>query len=487
MTGSWSRKVPRLVAETVSADTRNGAARRSASDTPVSNPYLAGEVIGDRYKLVREIGRGGMGVVWVAHSLVLGVDVALKMIRASAAGSAVASRMAREAHAAARMGHPALVRVFDFGWTSRGDPYLVMELVQGETLFTTLEREKQINAIRAVQMLLPIADGLRLAHDKHIVHRDIKPDNILLATDALGRVQPKLFDFGIAKVEATAHDGKLTQVGAVLGSPEYMSPEQALGSDDVDARTDVWSLSVVLYELVTGTVPFSKSNYNALMQAIIHEAPEPMPENAAGDASLWQIVERGLAKKPSERYSDMTEFGEALALWLYERGIKEDLSGNSIRAVWLDRVLSLTHLEVQSSLPPSRKHTVNPVTASANTVPTLPGTRASLRARKQRVILAVALFVGIGIGGLVMALSLSGSRKAAVALPSATPATAGPGGPVAALETFEAPKPAPEVTPAPAALSPTPDPSVQKRVPPKATTGPRPASKNPRRNHDFGF
>jgi len=416
------------------------------------------------------------------------------MIRASAAGSAVASRMAREAHAAARMGHPALVRVFDFGWTSRGDPYLVMELVQGETLFTTLEREKQINAIRAVQMLLPIADGLRLAHDKHIVHRDIKPDNILLATDALGRVQPKLFDFGIAKVEVTAHDGKLTQVGAVLGSPEYMSPEQALGSDDVDARTDVWSLSIVLYELVTGTVPFSKSNYNALMQAIIHEAPEPMPENAAGDASLWHIVERGLAKRPSERYADMTELGEALALWLYERGIKEDLSGNSIRAVWLDRVLSLTHLEVQSSLPPSRKQTVNPDTASANTVPTLPGMRVSMRARRQRIVLAVALFVGIGIGGTVMALSLNGSRKSAVAVPSATPATAGPGGPVAPLETFEATKPAPETSATPAASSPpasvavaTPEPSVQKRAAPKATTGPRPASKNSRRNHDFGF
>ena len=487
MTGSWSRKVPRLIAETVSAETKSSTSRRNVSDTPVSNPYLAGEVIGDRYKLVSEIGRGGMGVVWVAHSLVLGVDVALKMIRASAAGSAIASRMAREAHAAARMGHPALVRVFDFGWTSRGDPFLVMELVQGETLFTMLEREKTINAIRAVQMLLPIADGLRLAHDKHIVHRDIKPDNILLATDALGRVQPKLFDFGIAKVEVTAHDGKLTQVGAVLGSPEYMSPEQALGSDDVDARTDVWSLCIVLYELVTGTVPFSKSNYNALMQAIIHDDPDPMPENAAGDASLWQIVERGLAKRPSDRYADMTELGEALALWLYERGIKEDLSGNSIRAVWLDGVLSLT--QVQSSIPPSRQQRGSPETASANRVPTQPAMRVTLRARRQRIFFAIALFAGIAIGGLVMALTLGGDHKSANVLPSALPSTvsAEPSAPsVVTGASSESSKPEPESALAEANAA-TPEPSVQKRVAPKPPTGPHPVSRTPKRNHDFGF
>ncbi len=258
MSNTWSRKMPRLVAETVPADDSKATASDRSAAPSDPNPYLAGEVIGDRYRLMRELGHGGMGVVWVAHSLVLGVDVALKLIRASVAGPSVASRMAREAHAAARLGHPALVRVFDFGWTSRGDPFLVMELVQGETLWALLSRETRIDAIRAVQMILPIADGLRVAHDKEIVHRDIKPENIFLATDTFGRTQPKLLDFGIAKIEHSAYEGKLTQVGAVLGSPEYMSPEQALGVDDVDERTDVWSLSVVLYELVTGTVPFSQ-------------------------------------------------------------------------------------------------------------------------------------------------------------------------------------------------------------------------------------
>jgi eukaryotic-like serine/threonine-protein kinase len=338
MTPPAPRRFPRLV-ETVGEESE----AKSSSDTPQAipepSPYLAGEVVADRYRLVRELGRGGMGVVWVAHSLVLGVDVALKLIRASAASSALASRMAREAHAAARLGHPALVRVFDFGWTRHGDPYLVMELVQGETLAAMLKRESRIPAIRAVQTLLPIADGLRLAHDKGIVHRDIKPDNVFLATDALNRRQPKLLDFGIAKVDKQI-DGRLTQLGAVLGSPDYMSPEQALGLDDLDERTDVWSLCVVLYETITGVVPFQKSNYNALMHAIINEDPVSTVECGAGDKSLWHIIERGLQKEREARFPSVSELGEALALWLYEHGIKEDLSGNSIRAVWLDPNMS---------------------------------------------------------------------------------------------------------------------------------------------------
>ncbi|HYO95947.1 MAG TPA: serine/threonine-protein kinase [Polyangiaceae bacterium] len=356
MTGSAPRALPRLLLDTVAAESAEVPSEATLekgrmAPLPEASPYLAGEVVADRYRLVRELGRGGMGVVWVAHSLVLGVDVALKLIRASAAAPGVASRMAREAHAAARLGHPALVRVFDFGWTNRSDPFLVMELVQGETLSVLLGREVRVPAIRAVQMLLPIADGLRLAHERSIVHRDIKPDNIFMASDALGRQQPKLLDFGIAKVDH-AVDGKITQFGAVLGSPEYMSPEQALGLDDIDQRTDVWSFCIVLYELITGSIPFSRPNYNALMHAIINEAPIPSHDCGAGDAALWLVIERGLAKEREQRWANMTELGEALALWLYEHGIKEDLSGNSIRAVWLDAALSGVRMDVPPSAPP---------------------------------------------------------------------------------------------------------------------------------------
>jgi serine/threonine-protein kinase len=411
--------------------------------------------------------------------------------------------MAREAHAAARMGHPALVRVFDFGWTSRGDPYLVMELVQGETLFTVLKREQRIDAIRAVQMILPIADGLRVAHDKHIVHRDIKPDNIFLATDALGRTQPKLFDFGIAKVEANADDRKLTQFGAVLGSPEYMSPEQALGADDVDARTDVWSLSVVLYELITGTVPFEKSNYNALMQAIIHDAPTPMPEHAAGDASLWLVVERGLTKERELRWADMTEFGEALALWLYEHGIKEDLSGNSIRAVWLDGALSGIRADLQSSVPPnhrqdnSRSATLND--AKRFSTQSLAAARATQRVTRQKQAFLIALALGVAIGGIAVTLAIGARRAPEKAESGESSASVTPAKPSVVL-----PNPSMVVRESPQIVEtssastvelvqPQPDVAssgnsgVSKRAPPKVAAPAGHVNKSPRRNHDFGF
>jgi serine/threonine-protein kinase len=276
-----------------------------------------------------------MGVVWVAHSLVLGVDVAIKLIRSGVADEELTSRMAREAQVTAALGHPAIVRVFDFGTTEQGDPFLAMELAQGETLAERLEHEKTFGAVEALKLMLPIVDGLRCAHERGIVHRDIKPENVFIARDALGRIQPKLLDFGIAKVEHHPNVTRLTQVGVVLGSPEYMSPEQARGAGSVDARTDVWALSVVLYEMLTGAVPFPVKNYNALMQAILHESPVPTIEYGAGDRELWLILAKGLEKSRDKRWTSMTELGEALAFWLVERGITEDACGNSLRAVWL--------------------------------------------------------------------------------------------------------------------------------------------------------
>jgi eukaryotic-like serine/threonine-protein kinase len=430
MSTSWSRKYPRLAPETAPANAEAAGRSDGASAAPELNPYLAGEVIGDRYRLVRELGRGGMGVVWVGEALALGVEVAVKLIRASAAGPAVASRMAREAHAAARLGHPALVRVFDFGWTSRGDPYIVMELVQGETLSVAIAREGHISAIRAVQMLLPVADGLRLAHDRTIVHRDIKPDNIFLAMDPLRRLQPKLLDFGIAKVGPANLDGRLTQIGVVLGSPEYMSPEQAVGADDVDERTDVWSLAVVLYEMVTGTVPHRKANYNALMQAIIHDDAQPITEHAEGDASLWQVVSRGLSRDRDLRWSSMAEFGEALALWLYEHGIKEDICGNSIRAVWLDGATSTIKVETIATEPPTSavvsavKHRYS---RTANTEERRPGARPSLQSHvgsdRRRSVVTLAAIAGALAGGLIVA-SLLNKGEAPNLTPTTNPANA---------------------------------------------------------------
>jgi eukaryotic-like serine/threonine-protein kinase len=287
-----------------------------ASETALLAPqdHQPGDVIAHRYVLQRKLGEGGMGVVWVAHSTALDVDVALKMLKPELAGTQAVDRMAREARAAAQLGHPALVRVSDFGTSEHGEPFLAMELLSGEELHVRLAREQRLPAQTAVALLLPIIDGLGIAHEKGIVHRDIKPENIFIAIDGQRRVQPKVLDFGIAKLGQEHTVSRLTQVGAVMGSPYYLSPEQAEGLEDIDFRCDIWSIGVVLYEALTGVAPFAANNYNALMRSILRDQPTPITELAAGDAQLWMIIERCLKKDREQRWGSMWELGEALAL-----------------------------------------------------------------------------------------------------------------------------------------------------------------------------
>jgi eukaryotic-like serine/threonine-protein kinase len=313
-------------------------------------PYLPGEIIENKYRLMRPLGEGGMGTVWVAHNVVLDVHVAIKLINLRDGNSQRSSdRLLQEACAAARLGHPAIVRVFDFGRTRRGDPFVVMELIRGVTLADHAEREQRLPAIRAVQLMLPIADALSVAHSKGIVHRDVKPENVILASDEAGRIQPKLLDFGIASMVETST--RLTLEGTVLGTPDYMSPEQARGSHDLDHRSDVWSFSVMLYELLTGHLPFKGRNYNALLYSIVHEQPKPIMEFAAGDKQLWRVVERGLRKDPADRWETIRVMGEALALWLYERGVREDVCAASLKTSWLEAGLTGVRIEVSSVAP----------------------------------------------------------------------------------------------------------------------------------------
>jgi eukaryotic-like serine/threonine-protein kinase len=359
---------------------------------------VAGEVIAERYRLIRKLGEGGMGVVWVAHSLVLGVDVAIKLIRAGIGDVDMASRMAREAQATAILGHPAIVRVFDHGATAFGEPFLVMELVEGETLAALLARERRLDPSFTVRLLLPLLDGLRCAHERGIIHRDIKPENVLIARDPLGRQTPKLLDFGIAKLDYQPSVNRLTQVGDVLGSPEFMSPEQARGAPDIDARTDVWAVCVVLYELITGELPFKIKNYNALMQAILHEQPTPTFELGAGDKNLWRVIAKGLSKTRERRWPSMTALGEALAFWLYDHGETEDACGNSLRTVWLAGTLSGQSMRTRQDSWADVSAPANPEVdeQAARAVPTL-----KLRFRRLQhhaaLLMTPPIMTGIGV------------------------------------------------------------------------------------------
>lgn len=313
--------------------------------TPES-PYRAGDVVAGKYRLEALLGEGGMGTVWRAINLQLEAPVALKLIRGDDRDS-LARRLKQEARAAAKLGHPAIVRVFDVGDSELGDPYIVMELLHGQTLGRLLATETRVSAVQGVQLLLPVADALMVAHGKGIVHRDLKPDNIFLAHEG-EQLQPKLLDFGIAKLtDEGGQNLHLTRTGAVLGSPEYMSPEQARGQDNIDHRTDIWSFCVVLYETLSGVSPFSGSNYNSLLRSIVEEEPQSLVELLAADPALWEIVQRGLCKDAAKRYQTMSEVGQALAGWLMTQGIFEDASGVSLDSRWISR--SSTHSAQRAS------------------------------------------------------------------------------------------------------------------------------------------
>ncbi|UQA58449.1 serine/threonine-protein kinase [Polyangium aurulentum] len=318
----------------------DGHGDRFSSPSPTASSsgpivYVPGDVIANKYRLVRVIGQGGMGAVWVARNLALDVDVALKLIRRDRATEEAAKRLLTEARAAARLDHPGIVRVFDFGVTEIGDPYLVMELLNGESLGAVLARKKRLAPGVAVQTLLPVAAGLAAAHAKGIVHRDLKPDNVMLASDESGKIVPKVLDFGIARVLRDDVERHVTIAGEVLGSPDYMSPEQARGELNIDHRTDVWTFSVLLYETITGKRPFDGPNYNALIAAIITATPVTTLALGAGDAALWAIIERGLSKDSGARWQSMREMGTALATWAVERSVDNDIAGLSIRNEWI--------------------------------------------------------------------------------------------------------------------------------------------------------
>ena len=308
----------------------------SVAATPSKDRYFPGLLLSGKYQLNALIGEGGMGSVWQATNLLLELPVAIKLIRADLDRGALRARLQVEARAAAKLGHPAIVRVFDVGQSEAGDPFIVMELLQGETLGAMLEQGR-IPAARAVQLLLPIIDALGMAHARGIVHRDLKPDNVMVALEDQ-QVQPKILDFGIAKLtDPRDSDSKLTEVGAVVGSPEYMSPEQACGRDDLDATTDIWSICVVLYEAITGKSPFVAANYNALLRVIVEDEPNSIVAHAAGDEALWQIIKHGLEKDRTARYQSMTELGQTLAAWLVGHGVLEDASGSSLESKWIGR------------------------------------------------------------------------------------------------------------------------------------------------------
>jgi serine/threonine-protein kinase len=266
-------------------------------------------------KLVRPLGEGGMGAVWVADHLALRTQVVVKFIADGLKDSKEATeRFSREAAAAAQVKSPHVVQTFDHGFTADGIPYIVMELLEGRDLGAFLDTEGCCSAELVVEIVAQLARALDRAHERGIVHRDIKPGNIFLCDGGRGEVFVKLLDFGIAKGVDVPRIDSTTKTGAMIGSPFYMSPEQILGSKSIDHRSDLWSVGVVAYEALTGQKPFDAETMGGLAIKI-HSEPLPLPSTKVSGLSpavdAW--FNRACARAVPDRFESAKEMAETLA------------------------------------------------------------------------------------------------------------------------------------------------------------------------------
>jgi serine/threonine-protein kinase len=281
------------------------------------------DIVGGHYRLVSVLGQGGMGAVYEAVNTFTERRVAVKVLRAQdgAPPSAIA-RFLREGKLASRIEHRHVVQVLDMGQSDDGELFIVQELLVGVDLRRWLTARKA-TASEALGALLPIADALSAAHARGLVHRDVKPENIFLATDpATGEVTPKLIDFGIALDATLSGDARLTRSGPTVGTASYMSPEQARGTSDVGPASDQWSLAAVLFEALTGRAPYVGATYNVVVAQLLTEPP---PRADAIDASvpeaLGDVLAKALEREPSQRFSSMRALADALDAWRSSSGV----------------------------------------------------------------------------------------------------------------------------------------------------------------------
>lgn len=275
-------------------------------------------LLGGRYRLLDPVGRGGMGTVYTAIQEGLGRRVAVKLLDPRLAEDRdQLERFRREAEVVAALGHPNIVQVTDFQYPDdvNRQPFLVMELLRGESFGACIARQSALPFGRVAFIAAQVLSALTAAHRAGVVHRDIKPDNVFLLADAAVPDTVKVLDFGIAKMSIEGQ-AKLTGTGAMLGTPAFMAPEQARGAVDVDARADIYAVGAMMYQALTGKLPYEAPSVPALLFAIVEKSPAPLRE-ARPDvpAELVAIVERAMAKDRNARFSDAEEMRRALAPW----------------------------------------------------------------------------------------------------------------------------------------------------------------------------
>jgi eukaryotic-like serine/threonine-protein kinase len=393
-----------------------------------------------KYKLARRLAVGGMGEVWLARNQTTGADVAVKLCRGKVATEEAALRFRHEARIGAKLSHRSIVRIFDLVEESDGSLLLVMELLRGETLERYLKTHGPLPTKDAVAIAIRVLSALAHAHDCGVVHRDVTPSNVFLAIDPDGHVIPKLVDFGIARLPGT---GVRTLDGRALGTPRYMAPEQIRAQGEIDGRSDLFSVGVVIYEMLAGHCPFAANSPSASLAAVLEAVVDPDPRI---EPRVWIELQRALAKRPYERHQGANEMAEALRV---AAGISD---------------AELAELVLQS--PPSREE----VTASSGSTrdiaaPSSSSVRAvgARRGLGANWIAAILLALGVVAGALA---GLRGARAVAAASATSPFGSTGPGQPTPTRESTR-------LAPEPAASSPTSSAS--------AMTAPPPANSPPNR------
>jgi serine/threonine-protein kinase len=279
---------------------------------------LIGQTLADKYRVEELLSHGGMGTVYRGTHILMDKTVAIKVLNPSlAADDKIVARFSREARAASRISHPHALNVTDFGESQNGVVFLIMEYLHGKTLKEVIQATGPMPLERAVEIVRQVCGALDAAHAEGVVHRDLKSDNIMLV-DVGGGDWAKVLDFGIAKIKEPVGgttDPALTSPNLIIGTPQYMSPEQCSQAAELDARSDIYSLGVILYELLTGHVPFMGESPTAIMMKHLQEpAPSLLDERKDVPASVGRVVARAMAKRPEDRYQSAGELSEALSL-----------------------------------------------------------------------------------------------------------------------------------------------------------------------------
>jgi serine/threonine-protein kinase len=365
-----------------------------------------GQAIGN-YRITAKLGEGGMGVVFLAEHPVIGRRAALKAIHPEfASNTEVVGRFVNEARSISQIGHDHIVEVTDFGRGPQGDFYFIMEYLQGEPLADVIAREAPLAPERALSIAAQVADALGASHARGVIHRDLKPENVFLTTRGHRRDFVKVVDFGIAELVSDAGArARRAAGGPVAGTPYYMSPEQCQGLPELDGRADVYALGVMLFEMLTGKLPFGGDSVNEILRKHVHMQP-PAARSIVPSlpASLDAILQRALAKDPAQRFATMEDLRAALdapTAGAVPHVVLEDASGR-VRAA---RPMARVDLTGQPISKPARRTTLQHGVGAIATYPALDEVPLPRSRRTAGIAVAIAglaavtIFMRVGGGG----------------------------------------------------------------------------------------